>query len=111
MITLARPHKFTKGAATTATVEMKPSAEGTVVDNRVHETVRRRIDGCSYKFIFNKVTWHCIDGQLTLRGSVPSFHLKQLLQELLRGIEHVAQITNRVDVVNSTGARHTDARR
>jgi hypothetical protein len=90
---------------------MKPSAEGTIVDNHVHETVRRRIDGCSYKFIFNKVTWHCIDGQLTLRGCVPSFHLKQQLQELVRGIEHVTQITNNVDVVSATGARHTDARR
>jgi hypothetical protein len=85
------------------TVEMKPSAKGTVANDRVHETVRRRIHGCSYKFIFSKVTWHYIDGQLTLRGCVPSFHLKQLLQELLRGIEHVTQITNSVDVVSSTG--------
>ena len=84
-------------------MEMKLFAKGTIADDRVHETVRRRIDGCSYKFIFGKTTWHYNDGQLTLRGCVPSFHLKQQLQELLRGIEHVTQITNSVDVVSSTG--------
>jgi hypothetical protein len=82
---------------------MKPSAIRTAVNDRVLETVRRRIHACSYRFIFRKVTWHYNDGQLTLRGCVPSFHLKQLLQELLRGIEHVTQITNSVDVVSSTG--------
>jgi hypothetical protein len=82
---------------------MKPSAIRTAVNDRVLETVRLRIHACSYRFIFGKVTWHYNDGQLTLRGCVPSFHLKQLLQELLRGIEHVTQITNSVDVVSSTG--------
>jgi hypothetical protein len=84
-------------------MEMKPTTFGTAADERIHETVRRRIDGCSYKFTFGKVTWHYNDGKLTLHGCVPSFHLKQLLQELLRGIEHVAQITNNVDVVSSMG--------
>jgi hypothetical protein len=87
----------------TATVETKPSFKGTIADDRVHETVRQRIDGCSYKFIFSKVTWDYHDGQLVLRGCVPSFHLKQMLQELLRDIEQVTQITNSVDVVSSTG--------
>jgi hypothetical protein len=87
----------------TTTDGIKPFAEGTVPDDRVDEIVRRRIYGCPYKFIFGKVTWHCIDGKLMLRGCVPSFHLKQLLQELLRGIEHVTQITNCVDVVSVTG--------
>lgn len=82
---------------------MEPSTNGTAADDRVHETVRRRIDGCAYKCSFGRVTWHCNDGQLTLRGSVPSFYLKQMLQELLRGIKRVKQITNSVDVVSSTG--------
>ena len=84
-------------------MEMEPSTNGTTDDERIHETVRRRIDGCSYKFIFMKVTWHCQDGHLTLRGCVPSFHLKQLLQELFRSIERVKLITNSVDVVSSAG--------
>ena len=84
-------------------MEMEPSTNGIADDERIHETVRRRIDGCSYKFIFSKVTWHCHDGHLTLRGCVPNFYLKQVLQELLRGIERVKLITNSVDVVSSTG--------
>ena len=87
----------------TATAEIRPSAEGAVPDDHVDAAIRRRVDGCPYKYIFDKVTWDYHDGQLTLRGCVPSFHLKQQLQELLRGIEHVMQITNRVDVVSSTG--------
>jgi hypothetical protein len=67
----------------TSTVKIKPSAEGTAAADRVDETVRQRVDGCPYKFMFGKVTWHRNDGQLTLRGCVPSFHLKQQLQELL----------------------------
>ena len=82
---------------------MEPSANETADDEHIHEAVRRRIDGCSYKFIFGNVTWHCHDGQLTLRGRVPNFYLKQSLQELLRGIERVKLITNSVDVVSSTG--------
>ena len=67
------------------------------------ETVRQRIDGCSYKFIFGKVTWHCRDRHLTLRGCVPTFYLKQMLQELLPRIERVKLIINRVDVGKRDG--------
>lgn len=84
-------------------MEIEASTHGTADDEQIHETVRRRIDGCPYKFIFGKVTWHCHDGHLRLRGCVPSFHLKQMLQELLRDIERVKLITNSVDVVSSTG--------
>ena len=84
-------------------MEMDQSTNGTAADERIHETVRRRIDGCSYRFIFGNVTWHCNDGHLTLRGCVPNFYLKQVLQELLHGIGRVKLITNSVDVVSSTG--------
>ena len=57
----------------------------------------------TYKFVFGNVTWHCNDGHLTLHGCVPNFYLKQVLQELLRGIERVKLITNSVDVVSATG--------
>jgi hypothetical protein len=84
-------------------MEMEPSTNGTAADERIQETVRRRIDGCSYKFIFGNVTWHCNDGHLTLRGCVPNYYLKQVLQELLHGVERVKLITNSVDVVSATG--------
>jgi hypothetical protein len=93
-------------------MKMEPATNGNVVDERICETVRRRIEGCSYKFIFGKVTWHCNDGHLTLLGCVPNFYLKQVLQELLHGIERVKLITNSVDVVSSTGmsSERTDNR-
>lgn len=95
--------KITSGMARNAIVAMDLSTNGTAADERIRETVRLRIEGCSYKFIFGNVTWHCHGGHLTLGGRVPSFYLKQALQELLRGIERVKLITNSVDVVSSTG--------
>jgi hypothetical protein len=43
------------------------------------------------------------DDRLVLTGRVASFYLKQVLQTLIRGIESVERIDNRVDVVSSTG--------
>lgn len=42
-------------------------------------------------------------GVLTLRGNVPSFYLKQVLQSILKDIPGVARIDNRVDVVSAAG--------
>jgi len=38
-----------------------------------------------------------------LRGRVPSFYLKQILQTWLRRLDGVEQIDNQVDVVSATG--------
>lgn len=43
------------------------------------------------------------DSVLTVRGSVPSFYLKQLLQTTLRGVEGVSRVDNQVEVVCSFG--------
>ncbi len=43
------------------------------------------------------------DGVLFLHGCVPSYHLKQLAQTLVRGIEGVAVIVNSVQVVRPHG--------
>jgi hypothetical protein len=40
---------------------------------------------------------------LIIRGSVPTFYLKQLLQTVLREMENVSRIENHVDVVASDG--------
>jgi hypothetical protein len=48
---------------------------------------------------------------LTVRGSVPTFYLKQLLQSLLKDIDGVGRIDNQVEVVRSDspsgGAKHS----
>ena len=43
------------------------------------------------------------DGVLTVRGRVPSFYLKQLLQTVLKRVDGVERINNQVDVVCSDG--------
>jgi hypothetical protein len=40
---------------------------------------------------------------LIVRGCVPSFYLKQVLQTVLKEVEGVACIDNRVDVISSEG--------
>lgn len=41
------------------------------------------------------------EGVLTLRGQVSSFYLKQMAQELVRPLETVEQINNRLQVASS----------
>jgi hypothetical protein len=40
---------------------------------------------------------------LVVRGRLPSFHLKQMLQSLLGKVEGVARVDNRVHVVSCAG--------
>jgi len=49
-------------------------------------------------------------GTIILSGRVPSFYLKQLLQEALRNIDGVERIDNRVDVACSNGLSSTRQR-
>ncbi|MBA4107319.1 MAG: hypothetical protein C0485_16360 [Pirellula sp.] len=50
------------------------------------------------------------DGALVVEGVVPSFYLKQLLQQVLRNVRGVRQIQNRVAVVNAYGLSSHDSR-
>jgi hypothetical protein len=59
-----------------------------------HSHFRGRVD----RFAFDEV-----DGVLIIEGTVPSFYLKQVLQTLLREIEGVVRVINRVDVVCGNG--------
>ena len=64
---------------------------------------RRLAEKCTYAFCFNQVTFSYSQGILTLEGRLPSFYLKQVLQTLLRDLDGVTRIDNRVDVVSATG--------
>ena len=45
-----------------------------------------------------------VDGcVLQVRGSVPSFYLKQVLQKVLQGVAGIRRIDNRVEVVSVDG--------
>lgn len=65
--------------------------------------VQRRLSRCHYGFIFGKIEVEVANGRLILTGCVPSFYLKQNLQELLRDIPHVEQVINNVDVKSNCG--------
>lgn len=49
--------------------------------------------------------FECRQGVLTVRGSVPTFYLKQMLQRLLIDVEGVRQVDNQVRVtsIHATG--------
>jgi hypothetical protein len=43
------------------------------------------------------------DDDLTVRGRVPTFYLKQLLQTVLKQVHGVSRINNQIDVISSDG--------
>ena len=71
--------------------------------NRVDHLIRHRIRDCPYAYMFSRVDWTYDRGTLRLDGAVQSFYLKQVLQELVRDIDHVEQIVNQVNVVSPRG--------
>lgn len=74
------------------------------VTESIEELARRRMaENRSYASCFRDITLHHEDGVLTMRGHLPSFYMKQVLQTLLRDIDGVEQIDNQTDVVSATG--------
>jgi len=70
----------------------------------IEERARQRLtENCPYAFYFKCVTLQFKNGVLTVRGRVPSFYLKQIVQTRLRDLDGVKQIDNQVDVVSATG--------
>lgn len=73
----------------------------------VEKRIRERLENCSWSYYFKQITWNFQRGRLALKGRVPTFYMKQILQEMLRDIELVELIVNEVDVVSSTGLSST----
>ena len=70
----------------------------------VEEQARQHLlANCPYAFCFKDIRFDFADGVLTLRGRLPTFYLKQILQSFLRDLAGVEQIDNQVDVVSATG--------
>jgi hypothetical protein len=71
---------------------------------RVGALVRQVLSkDCAYRTSFRDVFFDYNEGILTLRGRVPTFYLKQVVQTLLRNIDGVTCVDNQVDVVSATG--------
>ena len=74
----------------------------------VSEDVLRRVKGtlsrsCHFTRHWREISCNYNAGILTLRGCVPSFYLKQVLQSILKDVPGVERIDNRVDVVSAAG--------
>lgn len=70
----------------------------------IEEAARRLIAQPNpYAFYFRTIQIQYRDGTLILRGELPTFYLKQMLQTCLRDIEGVERIDNEVDVISATG--------
>jgi hypothetical protein len=96
------------GQEMTTITRVRPQAGVTDGDElrqpSVEDLARRRlVEQCPYAFCFDQITFNCSKGVLTLRGRLPSFYLKQMLQTLLRNLDGVTRIDNQVDVVSSIG--------
>ncbi len=89
-------------ASTVTDVPRLPMSRPLIHDS-IDDAVRSRLGECPYRFVFDKITWQFADGTLRLRGRVPSFYLKQVLQERLRNIRWIDRIENEVAVISSTG--------
>jgi len=74
--------------------------EADEVLQRVHRALAR---SCHFTRHWREIACDYEERVLTLRGSVPSFYLKQVLQSILKDIPGVDRIDNRVDVVSAAG--------
>lgn len=61
-----------------------------------------RLGESSHLFL-RHVECHVEDDTLCLEGKVPSFYLKQTAQSLLKSLEGIKRVDNRLEVVNSYG--------
>ncbi len=61
------------------------------------ERVERRLRESPYYYL-RAIQCDCHEGDVTLRGRVPSFYLKQTVQVLVEKIDGVHQVINLVDV-------------
>ena len=70
----------------------------------VEEQARQYLTkNCPYASCFKDISFEFKGGVLTLRGRVPTYYLKQILQTWLRKLDGVNQIDNQVDVTSATG--------
>lgn len=71
---------------------------------RVEDAARKRLaEEHPHGFYFGQVECIFENGVLRLRGRVPTYYMKQLLQNRLADIDGVDWIDNEVDVVSSVG--------
>ncbi len=63
----------------------------------VHERVATRLRRSPY-IPLRAIRCECGGGVLRLQGSLPTFYLKQIAQETVKGVEGVREIVNQIEV-------------
>ncbi len=76
------------------------SPQHTSSDSVMTEAAESRLRQHSYLALKN-ISCECRHGQLTLRGCVPSYYLKQIAQTVIAKIDGIAGIRNEIEVVGS----------
>jgi osmotically-inducible protein OsmY len=67
----------------------------------INELAEKRLHSNPYSAL-KGVSCDCLDGVLFLRGCLPTYHLKQLAQEVVGGLEGVGRIDNQIRVLTPT---------
>lgn len=70
-----------------------------VAPSKVSEAAERRLRGNAYLALKN-ISCECHDGVLTLRGSLPSYYLKQIARVAVADVDGVAWINDEIEVVS-----------
>jgi osmotically-inducible protein OsmY len=80
-----------------------PSAQGytTSPDRRVGHLAECRLRDTTYPAL-KRISCEFHNGVAVLRGSVPTFYLKQVAQSVVRKLDEVKQIDNRIDVAGAS---------
>jgi hypothetical protein len=91
-----------------ATIE-KPIGYRRPVGRQIEQTARAIVDAHSHFYRrANQFEFFSYDGVLVVRGNVPSFYLKQMLQTALQELRGTCRIDNQVAVVSSFGLSSGD---
>ena len=75
-----------------------PSPSPTSNDSTIREVAESHLRRHSYLALKN-ISCECRHGQLTLRGCVPSYYLKQIAQTVVAEIDGIAGIRNEIEVI------------
>ncbi len=79
-------------------LEAERGTEGAMEAQSARADAQSRLRSSLYREL-HFVSCDLRDGVMTLRGRVSSYHLKQVAQILVRGVEGVGQVDNRLEVV------------
>ncbi|MEO0530211.1 MAG: BON domain-containing protein [Planctomycetota bacterium] len=80
-----------------------------MVAQKVVEEAQGRLGQSSHLFL-RHVECHVEGHTLYLDGKVPSFYLKQTAQSLLKSLDGVKQVDNRLQVVSASGISSVPAK-